>query len=191
MSTEDEPYLRGVDTVVFSAISLKELLLNAIPRIAEIWPTLIADVDVDWSSNAPVGFKASAKLLNKEQILPFLDSLATYDFVLLAFVRDSDMWAHFEENSYALMGSGEGPVAVWFRKRGPICFSLLQLDEKYAADRSRPGAVDPYPAWLSSPSLNEFSVTTPGDPDVDPFSKRMLEIVLAACTGGAPGFALP
>jgi hypothetical protein len=191
MSPDNGDSPLGYDTVVFSAIGLREFLLNAIPRIAEVWPSLMADVGVDWSSSDAVGYKARAKLLNNEQILPFLDSLATYDHVELDFVRDPDMWAHFEENSYALMGSGEGPVAVLFRHRGPICFNLLKLDERYAADRSLPGEVAPYPAWLSSPSLNEVTVVTPGDPEVDPFSKRMVEIVLAACTGGASGFALP
>ncbi len=87
------------------------------------------------------------------------------------------------EAAYAPMADGDGPFAVIARARRKVEFRIARLEELRVAGEPEFPGVEPYAAWLCSPSVFEITLVTPDDPERQPFSVWACESVRQACGG--------
>ena len=169
--------ITGCNTVIFTNRSPAEIVRLLSASVLERWPTALVENLSDTDPEVP---------------LPSGPHLATaFPFALLSsedwhllFYRDEAMIRHMDDEAYTPMADGDGPFAVIARPRIGIEFrieTLTELRTEVEPDRN----VEPYSAWLCSPSLTEVTVVTPDDPDIHPFSSWTCDMVRRACGGTA------
>jgi hypothetical protein len=160
----------GFDTVIFTFVRPRHVFRRVLGAIVARWPGSLVD-DLDDSEAAPCACSSAGD-----------DSLPSEAGVLL-FLRDSMMAWHLRDYGYTPMPDGDGPFALWSRKRAGVEFRLRGLEEaRVTDDPRRVGQIDPYPAWLCSPVVYEMTAVTPANPEDHPFSGWACRIVKQACS---------
>jgi hypothetical protein len=167
--------ITGHDNVIFTCTDPRAAVIHAIDCLKERWGGILLNV----SSLAPSSFDCSSLSLNE---------LGEKGSILA--VRDSAMDDFMDDNGYALMEDGEGPVSFLYSKRGPIIVELSQVKELKREDsgvypddlydaRLSDGINPPHPyfAALCSSFLFEVTVVTPDCSTDDPFSSWILHTV--------------
>ena len=168
--------ITGCDTVIFTARPPLEIVRGVFAAVLRRWPMARVQILGSESDDHPPSDILDAGTFSLERLPP--------DDWWLLFYRDDAMNRHMEEFAYSPMADGDGPFAVIARPRLGIEFRIAALTElrtEVEPDRN----VEPYPAWLCSPSLSEITVVSPDDPGTHPFSSWTCEIVRRACGGTA------
>ncbi len=162
----------GWDTVIFTCRQPREIYRRVLACIAQRWPEALVDITVDGrlgSGTPPVPLRGvSSERLPAEEGDAF-------------FYRDAAMIRHTDEFAFAPMADGDGPFMVASRVRPNVVFRVDRLEELRPIDWPEFPKMEPYSAWVCSPSLYEITVVTPGDPEEHAFSVWACEIVRRAC----------
>jgi hypothetical protein len=161
----------GFDTVIFTFVRPRLVFRQVVAAIATSWPaSLVEDLDDRQAGSQTCSLVEEDRLPSEAGVLLFL--------------RDRMMAQHLEDHGYTPMDDGDGPFAVWFRKRAGVEFRLGCVNELHVEDNPpRLGQVDPYPAWFCSPVVYEMTLVTPDNPEAHPFSKWVCRIVRKASAG--------
>ncbi|MFI2430299.1 hypothetical protein [Streptomyces sp. NPDC018693] len=136
--------LTGYATDFIVDTSLPSAMVRFVRSARRRWPGLYVDGEFltneawqTWEMNLP-----------KDDVTP----------AAVTFTSGQEMEDFWEENGYALDGSGQGPYAVFYRRSQPPL---------------EPGYV--------------VSVVTPSNPDTDPFSLVVMREFMEAFEAGRPG----
>ena len=106
----------GWDTVIFTTVRPRRIFGTFLAKMAGRWPS--AHVEVHTKSKRQIG----SHLDFPEEALP-------PDLECVLVFQDQAMDRHCEENGYVPMADGDGPVALWTRKRPDIAFRIEHLEE--------------------------------------------------------------
>lgn len=168
--------ITGFDTVIFTNRPPTEIVHSVFASVLKKWPKAKMQSFGSASDEHPPSEIADAGTFS-------IETLPQQDWWLL-FYRDDAMIRHMEEFAYEPMADGDGPFTVIARPRAGVEFRIESLKElRLEAEPDR--NIDPYPAWLCSPSLTEVTVVTPDDPETQPFSRWASDMVRRACGGTA------
>jgi hypothetical protein len=155
--------ITGWDTVIFTCQDPRRSLLTVVSILAEKWPNRIIELE------SPIS----------QEIVPVLSRLKKENGFILV-LRDKKMEKFTDENGFASLADGQGPIAFFYRTRGPAIFEIVKMKEVL---RETEDLIEPYSAWFSSKAFFEVTVVTPGNPKKDPFSKWACEIVRKTLIG--------
>ncbi len=105
----------------------------------------------------------------------------------LYFCRDREMNLHWEEYGYSLMPDGEGPFAFRYIKKMNYRFSFRMIDDFTALENS---GINGCPESLINAiglDFYDLTLTTPGYPEENEFSKSLLEFIQKLCHASPTG----
>jgi hypothetical protein len=170
--------ITGYDNVVFTTRTNAQIVRAFAADLRPRWPSAIIDVAFD-------PMTMDLKGITWDRLDGLLNDLASDRYIGVYLVQDRAMEVDMEKRGYAPGAGGEGPLALCVLTRPGVRFEAHRLEEVWAADRDRnTGSVDPYNAWLCSPSLQEVTLVTPDEPRRGNFSRWAHEVVLKACSTG-------
>ncbi|GAA0209153.1 hypothetical protein GCM10010492_03550 [Saccharothrix mutabilis subsp. mutabilis] len=103
---------------------------------------------------------------------------------VLPFARDAEMDRFWEENGYATMRDGEGPFAIFHRRQRYLDWevNVLRAHDAFADNVHE---MDDRRRLLIGDAVI-VTIVTPEDPDVHPFSRRVVDLFLS-CFTAEPG----
>ena len=169
--------ITGHDIVIFTAQTHAEIIRRFAAGLRGRWPKAIVDVAFD-----PMRIEWQGKDWS------FLDDLlpdvARRPRVEVFFVRDRAMQIHMEKRGYAPDHTGAGPLMLAVLTRPGLQLEAPTLIERRAPDRARLGEIDPYPAWVCGPALQEVTLVTSDDPQQNHFAAWAHQLALDACSSG-------
>jgi hypothetical protein len=162
--------ITGWDSVVFTSLGPREVYRFVLASVLRRWPQAIVD-DLDDPQAEPLAVET------------FPDEHLPSERGYLLFLRDAAMTRHMDNSAYMPMSDGDGPFAILARIRQGVEFRCEQLAELRVANEPEFPKVNPYSAWLCSPSLFEITLITPENPELHAFSIWAFETVKQACRG--------
>lgn len=157
--------ISGVDNMIFTTARPERVLTSALRAVRKRWPNVIIGV-------AERPYREFRGKLRKNE--------SPQDEAEFSVARNEAMVRHWDRHGYALMRDGDGPFAIFYRKRFATNYKLRRVTEP-REDPKGMQAPDPYRAMLSCPWIGSFDIVTPEPPEDDPFSQWVYEVFCQAC----------
>jgi hypothetical protein len=165
--------ISGTDNIVYTTNPIIIIASRFLEMVRPKWPALSIDLSFRPDTMDFTG-------LDLETAVNKVRRISNEQRLELFFLQDDAMRAHREEFGYALTRSGDGPFALYIKSREHVQMKTDSIVDVRAAAESI-DVVEPFPAWICSPSLREVSIVTPADPMTNLFSQWLLELTLKVC----------
>jgi len=164
--TEGTMEITGYDNVVFTTAEPRGVTVRFFEQLRSRWPAFLVDIDSQADRPAPGEIDPSSELPTERG-----------EF---SVVRDAAMDQFSDENGYALMSDGEGPLLLIYERVPDVDYGLEGVIEP-ASPPGEVGVAAPYKATLCCREIWRFTLVTPNDPSQHSFSESLYQRLCDQC----------